>query len=364
MNTFGNILRLTTFGESHGPAMGGVLDGLPAGLTLDMELMANWLRRRRTGSSALVSSRVEEDVPEFLSGLSPDGLTLGTPLAFIVRNSGQRSSDYEQLRHAYRPCHADYTYDARYGIRDWRGGGRASARESVCRVVAGASAYSVLARHGVSVKAGIISVGDSGELPFVETMSRAGDFFFPEELPGEMRSRIEEARRASDSVGATVGCVVSGLPAGVGDPVYSKMQSSLAAAMFSINAVKGFDYGYGFKAAESRGSEVADVFVQNTEDVENEGEAFSFPLRLRTLSNFSGGLQGGISNGMPVYFRVAFKPAPSIATPLPTVDDKGRPMTLSVHGRHDPCVAVRGVVVVEAMTALVVADALLSRFGS
>lgn len=352
MNTFGDSLRLTTFGESHGPAMGGVLDGIPSGLSIDHDLLHDWLQRRRTATSALVSSRVEPDEPEFLSGISPDGLTLGTPIAFIVRNSGQHSSDYEELRHLYRPCHADYTYDCRYGLRDWRGGGRASARETVSRVIAGAIASAVLVRQGISVKAGVIAIGTSGELPFVESMSQDGDFNFPDPLPEKMLREVEEARKACDSVGGVIGCVVTGLSAGIGNPVYGKLQARLAEAIFSINAVKGFDYGYGFQAASSRGSTVADSFLPSEEG--------GFPPKLHTATNFSGGLQGGISNGMPVYFRVAFKPTPSIASPLPTVDDAGKPVMLQAHGRHDPCVALRAPVIVEAMATLVIADLLIS----
>lgn len=361
MNTFGNRLRLTTFGESHGPAMGGVLDGVPSGMPLDHKLINSMLERRRTGTSHLVSARRESDTPEFLSGLSPDGLTLGSPLAFIVRNSDARSADYDELRHVYRPNHADYTYDVRYGLRDWRGGGRASARESVSRVIAGAIAKMILQETGVSVKAGVIAVGECPELPFLEAMARNAEWKFPESLPEDMKDEVEKARRQGDSVGAVVGCVVTGMPAGIGEPIYGKIQARLAEAMLSINAVKGFDYGSGFAAARDYGSRQADSFMPKKS---TDASSVNVPPSLLTDTNHSGGLQGGITNGMPIYFRVAFKPTPSISSPLDTVDDQGRPVKLSVNGRHDPCVGLRGAVVVEAMAALVVADALLERYGS
>lgn len=350
MNTFGTTFRLTTFGESHGAAMGGVIDGMPSGIRPDMELVGRLLDERRTGTSRLVSQRREPDVPEFLSGLSPDGLTLGTPLAFIVRNSDQRSSDYDALRHLYRPNHADFTYDARYGLRDWRGGGRASARETVSRVVAGALAMQILCAYGVSIEAGLIRVGESRELPFLHAMIGCAPFRFPDVMPEDMVAEIERVRADGDSVGGVVGCIVTGVPAGLGDPVFGKLQTRLAGAMMGINAVKGFDYGEGFEAACSRGSDHADPF-----STDQNG-------RICTLTNNSGGIQGGISNGMPVYFRVAFKPTPSVSVPLSAVDDCGRPVQVSTHGRHDPCVAVRGVAVVKAMTALVLADMMLARF--
>ena len=359
MNTFGEKFRLTTFGESHGPAVGGVIDGVPSGLRIDFDRIRGWLDRRRTGSSPLVSSRKEDDIPEFLSGISPDGLALGSPIAFVVRNSGQRSADYDALCNVYRPNHADYTYEAKYGLRDWRGGGRASARETVSRVVAGAIASSILDRYGVSVEAGVIAVGGAPPLPFVERMASDGSFVFPESLPEAMRCEVERARVGGDSVGAVVGGIIKGLPRGLGDPVYGKMQARLASAMFSINAVKGFDYGSGFDAAAARGTEQADIFVADSSAAVTES-ADEVPS-LSTLTNHSGGIQGGITNGMPVYFRVAFKPTPSVASELPTVDSSGRSVTLGVRGRHDPCVGLRGAVVVEAMAAIVAADLLLSQ---
>lgn len=361
MNTFGENLRLTTFGESHGPAMGGVLDGVPPGLKLDIGLVHSWLERRRPGTTPLVSSRREDDEPEFLSGLSPEGVTLGSPIAFIIRNKDIRSADYEALREVYRPNHADYTYEARYGLRDWRGGGRASARETVCRVVAGAMAASLLELQGISIRAGVIAVGEASPLPFVETMARGECFVFPKELPEEMRLEVERARVDGDSVGGVVGCVVEGLPAGIGNPVFGKLQSRIAAAMMSINAVKGFDYGDGFAAASARGTAQADIFVLNP-DMKCRGRMQVPPLA--TITNHSGGIQGGITNGMSVFFRVAFKPTPSIASELPTVDKNGHAVSLRVQGRHDPCVALRGAVVVEAMAALTVADVFLGSLSA
>lgn len=326
-NTIGTLLRFTGFGESHGPAVGGVLDGMPAGIAIDFDAVQAMMARRRPGTSPLVSARNEADTVRFLSGIF-EGKTLGTPIAFLIENSDARSADYESLRHTYRPNHADYTYDAKYGIRDYRGGGRASARETAGRVAAGALAMQFLATRGISIRAEIEAIGSA----------RTPDAFDEE---------IRRARAEGDSVGGVVRCTVSGCPAGLGEPVFGKLQAMLAAAMMSINAAKGFDYGCGFDGARRRGSELLD-----TPYTDSEG-------RVHMASNHSGGIQGGISNGEDIYFRVAFKPVATLMREVDTIDDTGRPVKLEVHGRHDVCVVPRALVVVEAMAALTIADALL-----
>lgn len=325
MNTFGNRLRLTTFGESHGPAIGGVIDGYPAGISIDFDLLKKRMAERRPGQPG-TTQRNESDCPEILSGLSQEGITLGTPIGFIIRNRDTRSQDYDKLSRAFRPNHADYTYQARYGIRDPRGGGRASARETACRVVAGALAEQFLASKGITVKSRLMAVGG------VE-----GD-------EAALMAEVEKARMGQDSVGGLVECVVEGMPAGVGNPVYGKLSSALAGAMMSINAAKGVEIGDGFSLASRHGSEVIDAFSKG-----DNGDII-------TLANHSGGIQGGISNGMPVILRVAFKPTPTIELPLPLLTEGGEEITEIIPGRHDPCVAIRAVPVVRAMAALVIAD--------
>ncbi len=327
-NTFGNIYRLTDFGESHGPAIGGVVDGMPAGVSVDFDEIRRWLARRRPGQSTLTTSRKEADEVRFLSGIY-EGRTLGTPIGFIIENVDARSADYEELRHKFRPNHADYTYQAKYGIRDYRGGGRASARETAVRVVGGALAMQVLKQHGISVNAYALQVGKATE-------------------PDAMEREIRDARAARDTVGAIVGCTVSGIAPGLGEPVFDKLQALLASAMMSINAAKGFDYGSGFDGAACRGSELVDTPFF---------DADSQKVRMRT--NHSGGIQGGISNGEDIYFRVAFKPIATLPQPLETIDDEFRQCTLDLGGRHDPCVVPRAIVVVEAMAAMTVLDAMM-----
>lgn len=330
MNTFGTLFRLTSFGESHGPAMGGVIDGCPPGLKIDFDLMRHMLERRCPGTSTTVSARKETDSPEFLSGLSSDGIALGSPIAFIIRNKDARPSDYDAMAHLYRPNHADYTYDCRYGIRDPRGGGRSSARDTVSWVVAGAVALSYLHTLGIEVKASLIDVGGT----------RASG--------SELMACIEETRRNGDSVGGVVECIAIGVPPGIGNPNADKLHAAIAMALMSINGVKGVEYGDGFAAAASTGSEQADVFIPGDDGIPG------------CATNHSGGIQGGISNGMPIVFRVAFKPTPTIARPLSTIDNMGRPAEIHAKGRHDPCIAVRGTVVVEAMMALAIADSYLA----
>ena len=331
MNTIGTLFRFTDFGESHGPAVGGVVDGMPAGITLDFDAIDREMARRRPGRGVGATARKEEDKVRFLSGIY-EGRTLGTPIAFIIENTDARSSDYGVLEHAFRPGHADYTYFAKYGIRDHRGGGRASARETAARVVAGALAKQVLALHGITVEAYPERIGS------VE-IRNAADAQLAED---EMR----RARADRDTLGGIVGCTVKGVPAGLGEPIFGKLQAMLAAAMMSINAAKGFEYGEGFAAASMRGSEQVDEFY-------NDGQ------RVRTRSNHSGGIQGGISNGENITFRVAFKPIATMPRPLNTVTDTGEATTIEVGGRHDVCVVPRAVPVVEAMAAMTILDAWL-----
>lgn len=349
MNTFGNIYRLTSFGESHGPAVGGVVDGLPSGTVIDLGAVQRWLDRRRPGVSELTSSRSEADRVQVLSGLmaydkdsgelSPlasdtdVAVALGTPVGFMVANTDARSADYDSLRHVYRPSHADYAWDARYGgIRDWRGGGRSSGRETLSRVFAGALAVQWLGGRGI----GISSV-----------VSAVGSVACPDEK--ELADEVMRARRDADSVGGIIECRVTGMPAGVGEPVFGKLQQMLASAMLSIGAVKGFDYGMGFDGVCSRGSEMVDEMERLPDGT------------IRTLTNHSGGIQGGISNGEDISFRVAVKPTPTIAKPLRTVSDRGENVMLEAHGRHDPSILLRIPVVVESMCAMVLMDAMLMR---
>ncbi len=324
MNTFGNILTLTTFGESHGPAVGGVLDGMPAGVPIDMDGLQRFVNRRRTGQTPGSSTRDEQDRVEVLSGIW-QGRTLGTPIGFLVRNTDARSSDYEDMACCYRPNHADYTWQAKYGIRDPRGGGRASARETVARVIAGGIAIQALETLGITIEARMISVGPR---PDVTNAAR----------------EIQEAANEGDTLGGIVQCVVKGVPAGVGEPLFGKLQAQLAAAMMSIPSVHGFDYGDGFDMAAKCGSEVMDLFVKR-----DDGS-------IGTASNHSGGIQGGITNGEDIVMRVAFKPVPTLMRDVPTIDRDGNPMTLHPRGRHDACVLPRALPLVEAMAALVILD--------
>lgn len=328
MNTFGTLFRLTDFGESHGPAIGGVVDGMPAGIRVDFDRIRQMLARRSPGTSANVSARRENDEPEFMSGIF-EGVTTGTPIVFRIVNRDARPEDYEAMRDKYRPNHADYTYDAKYGFRDHRGGGRASARETAVRVVAGALAMQVLEKFGVSIHAFPSAAGD-------EAIDSDAD----------LQRVLEKARKAGDTIGGIVTCVVKGVPAGIGEPVFGKLQSMLAMAMMSINAAKGFEYGDGFRAAEMRGSECVDEFC-----CEN-GKVYC-------RSNHSGGIQGGISNGEDIIMRVAFKPIATLPRPVHTVDRNGNECVLEARGRHDVCVIPRAVPVVESMAALCILDAIM-----
>lgn len=326
MNTIGKILTLTTFGESHGPAMGGVLDGVPAGAEIDLDALQRYVDRRRTGQSAGSSTRDERDRVEVLSGIW-QGKTLGTPIGFIVRNTDARSADYDEMACCYRPNHADFTWQAKYGIRDHRGGGRASARETVCRVVAGGIAMQLLNQLGITIESSITQVGACHGVT-TEDIARL----------------IADAASSGDTLGGVIACTVHGVPAGLGEPVYGKLHAQLAAAMMSIPSVHGFDYGDGFEMAGKRGSEVMDVFVKR-----DDGS-------IGTMSNHSGGIQGGISNSEDITMRVAFKPVPTLMRDVPTVDHEGHPVTLHPRGRHDACVLPRALPVVESMAALVMLD--------
>ncbi|MCX8080710.1 MAG: chorismate synthase [Bacteroidia bacterium] len=349
-NSFGNYLRLTTFGESHGPAIGGILDGVPAGLKINFDSIRKDLQRRKPGQSNFVTPRTEEDEPEFLSGIF-EGQTTGAPIGFIIRNTNQKSSDYDSLKNIFRPSHADYTYHAKFGIRDHRGGGRSSAREMAVRVTAGAIAKQILARENIILQAYLRNIGHihntlmpwSIPIPHEENELRFPDH---QTLPA-VKEFLNKLMEEKDSVGAMIECQIHGLPAGLGEPLYAKFHAQLAFAILSINASKTFEIGAGYGAVSSRGSQMNDAFTTN----ENN--------EIRTMTNFSGGVQGGITNGMPVVFRVGFKPTSSIGKEQQTVDKEGNPQTIRIEGRHDPCVAIRAVPVVEAMAALVCADFLL-----
>lgn len=347
MNSFGNILRLTTFGESHGAAIGGVLDGYPAGILIDEDFVAACMARRRPGQSDLTTSRKEEDRVEFLSGIF-EGRSTGCPIAFIIRNTQQHSSDYENIKDCFRPSHADYTYQLKYGLRDYRGGGRASARETAVRVAAGALAMLALTPAGIKVQAYTSQVGPIVLNDDYKTLDLDAIDSNPVRCPHEETARamaalIKEVRAVGDSVGGVVTCVVKGCPAGLGEPLYGKLHAALGAAMLGINAAKGFEYGSGFAGVAMRGSQQNDIFYNDNGQIS-------------TRTNRSGGIQGGISNGQDIYFRVAFKPAPTLLMNQPTVDREGREITVKPQGRHDPCVVPRAVPVVEAMTALTLLD--------
>ena len=351
MNTFGRIFRLTTFGESHGPALGGIIDGMPAGLEVDFDMVQQELDRRRPGQSAIVTARNEADRVEFLSGIF-EGRTTGCPIGFIIRNSDQHSNDYEEMRHKFRPSHADFTYNAKFGHRDHRGGGRASARETASRVVGGAIARQVLQRYGITIRAYTSRVGDiSVDTPYSALdLDRvySNDVRCPDEFAAaRMTELIKRVKAEGDTIGGIVTCVIKGVAPGLGSPLFGKLQSLLAGAMLSIPAAKGFDYGLGFEDCGRRGSEMIDNFA-----IMADGS-------VGTLSNHSGGIQGGISNGENIYFRVAFKPVATLLKEVTTVTDSGEDATLTARGRHDPCVLPRAVPVVEAMAAMTVFDALL-----
>jgi len=347
MNSFGNIFRLTTFGESHGAGIGGIIDGCPAGLAIDLDFVQSELDRRKPGQSKITTQRKESDTAEFFSGIF-EGQTTGTPIGFVVRNQDQHSNDYNNLKDVFRPSHADYTYIQKYGIRDHRGGGRSSARETIARVVGGAIAKQLLSQLNITIQAYVSSVGTiSLEKPYQEldltkteeTIIRCPDA----ETAEKMIARIEEAGKNHDTVGGTISCVIKGVPAGWGVPVFNKLHADLGFAMLGINAVKGFEYGSGFEGTKLSGSEHNDIFVNENGSV-------------KTVTNHSGGIQGGISNGQDIYFNVAFKPIATLLKEQKTIDKDLNETTINPKGRHDACVLPRAVPIVESMAALVLAD--------
>ncbi len=349
-NSFGKIFQLTTFGESHGAAIGGIIDGCPAGLALDLEAIQYQLDRRRPGQSKITTQRKESDKVQFLSGIF-EGKTLGTPIGFVIPNEDQKSKDYSHIKDVYRPSHADFTYQEKYGYRDYRGGGRSSARETASRVVGGAIARQLLS--GISIQAYVSSVGDLDlEIPYHDLdLAKTDDNIVrcPHPATAEkMIEKIDAIRKAGDTLGGVVSCVIKGVPAGWGEPVFDKLHADLGKAMLSINAVKGFEYGSGFAGTRMKGSEHND----------------SFRADGGTETNHSGGIQGGISNGEDIYFRVAFKPIATIMQDQASINEKREEVTVKGRGRHDPCVVPRAVPIVEAMTALVLVDNyLLSRIN-
>ncbi|MCC2548453.1 chorismate synthase [Hymenobacter sp. BT175] len=355
-NSFGTLFRITTFGESHGPGIGVVVDGCPAGLPLTADQIQTALDRRRPGQSDLTTPRKEADRVEVQSGLF-GGQTTGTPIGLFIRNEDQASHDYSHIEHAYRPSHADYTYDAKYGRRDYRGGGRSSARETAARVAAGAIAAQLLAHYGVQARSYVSQVGAVAVPVGYEQLDLGLIDTNPVRCPhpetaARMAELIRQTRDRHDTVGGLVTGVVTGVPAGLGEPVFDKLHAELGKAMLSINAVKGFEYGSGFAGTLLFGSEHNDAFYTD--------EAGT----VRTRTNHSGGIQGGISNGQDIYFRVAFKPVATILQPQATINDQGEDITLAGKGRHDPCVLPRAVPIVDAMTNLVLADMLLRARGS
>jgi len=346
-NTIGNIFRLTSFGESHGKGIGGVIDGYPAGINIELDFIQKELNRRRPGQSVLTTARKEADQVEILSGVF-DGVSTGTPIGFIVWNENQHSADYSNMKDVFRPSHADFTYQEKYGIRDYRGGGRSSARETISRVVAGALAKLALKQLGVNVQAytskvGDISLEDDYTLYDIEK-AEENTVRCPDAAKAQaMEELILKVKSAGDTIGGVITCVIKHCPIGIGEPVFGKLHAALGNAMLSINAAKGFDYGSGFAGTEQRGSEQNDVFY-------NEDGHIS------TRTNHSGGIQGGISNGQDIYFRVAFKPIATLLQEQQTVDTAGNETTLAAKGRHDPCVLPRAVPIVEAMAAMTILD--------
>ncbi len=345
-NTFGNVFTLTSFGESHGTAVGGVVDGMPAGIDIDMDFIQHELSRRRPGQSKITTSRNEPDQVELLSGVF-EGKSTGMPIGFVVRNTNQHSNDYDNLRQIFRPSHADFTYFSKYGIRDHRGGGRSSARVTIARCVGGALAKLALRQLGITVQAYVSQVGNIELERDYKTydLSKAEDNVVrcPDASKAkEMENLILEVKEKGDTVGGVVTCVIKGCPIGIGEPEFGKLNAQLGAAMLSINAVKGFEIGDGFDMVRHFGSEVNDIMSP-------EG----------LLSNHSGGVQGGISNGADIFFRVAFKPVATLLMPQPTIDVDGNATTVDVRGRHDPCVVPRAVPIVESMAAMVILDGYL-----
>jgi chorismate synthase len=352
-NTFGQLFKISTFGESHGPAIGVIIDGCPALLNIDLDFIQSELDKRKPGQSRITTQRKESDTVQVLSGIF-EGISTGTPIALLIPNEDHRSKDYEHNKDVYRPSHADYTYDAKYGFRDHRGGGRSSARETAARVAAGAIAKLLLKEYGIEIFAHVAAVGKINapnleDLPIAELLELREDNIVRCADPATAKQMIEcidGIRKDGDTIGGKISCLVKNCPVGLGEPVFDKLHADLGKAMLSINAVHGFEYGSGFTGSEMRGSEHNDIFI-------NDGDA------PRTITNFSGGIQGGISNGMEINFTVAFKPVATIMHNQQTVNAAGEASEIKGKGRHDPCVVPRAVVIVEAMAALVIADQLL-----
>lgn len=355
MNTFGKLFTLTTFGESHGVAVGGVVDGMPPGIPIDIDFIQRELARRKPGQSRITTDRKELDQVELLSGVF-EGKSTGTPIGFIVRNRNQQSKDYDSIADLFRPSHADYTYYNKYGIRDYRGGGRASARITLSRVVAGALAKLVLKQKGISITAYTSQVGnitlDKDYQKYDFSLIESNPVRCPEPKKAkEMEALIAEMKREGDTIGGVITCVIKGCPVGLGEPEFDKLHAQLGAAILSINAAKGFEYGEGFASASYRGSQQNDVFIPSSDKQQTHD--------IKTKTNHSGGIQGGISNGEDIYFRVAFKPAATLLMEQETVNKEGEATKIDVNGRHDPCVLPRAVPIVEAMAAMTILEALL-----
>jgi chorismate synthase len=349
-NTFGQLFRVTTFGESHGPGIGLIIDGCPSGVAVDLDFIQSELDRRRPGQSKIVTQRKESDIFVIQSGVF-DGKTTGTPISIFIPNEDQKSKDYDHIEQVFRPSHADFTYQSKYGIRDHRGGGRSSARETAARVAAGAIAKTILNHCNINIYAYVSQVGDiklENKLQVDSSLIESNIVRCPDQVTAQrMIDHIIEIRHAGDTIGGLVTCQIHGCPIGLGSPVFDKLHASLGYAMLSINAVKGFEFGSGFDSINMRGSQHNDAFVKGEDD------------SISTKTNYSGGIQGGISNGMPIYFNVAFKPVATIVEAQDTIDINGNAVIAEGRGRHDPCVVPRAVPIVEAMAALVMVDHVL-----
>ncbi|MGB0882222.1 MAG: chorismate synthase [Vicingaceae bacterium] len=349
-NSFGTIFKLTTFGESHGKAIGGVVEGCPAGLKLDIDFIQSELAKRKPGQSKIVTQRKEEDVVEILSGIF-EGVTTGTPIGFVIKNTNQKSQDYSHIQDKFRPSHADYTYETKYGLRDYRGGGRSSARETACRVVGGAIAKLVLNHYGININAYVSQVGDLKVIKHYTELDLSTTYNNSVRCPDEnlvdmMFNYIDKTRKEGDTIGGLVSCVITGTPTGLGEPVFDRLEADLAKAMLSINATKGFEIGSGFDGITQKGSEHNDEFYIDNNNV-------------KTRTNNSGGIQGGISNGEDIFFNVAFKPVATIMQKQNTVNKNFEEVEITGKGRHDPCVLPRATVIVESMAAMVMVDHIL-----
>lgn len=353
-NTFGTLFKLTTFGESHGIALGGIIDGCPAGLELDLDFIKKELQRRKPGQSHITTQRKEDDEVKILSGVF-ENITTGHPIGFIIENTNHKSNDYDHLKNVYRPSHADFTYQEKYGLRDYRGGGRSSARETVCRIVAGAIAKLFLIKNGITIQAYVSQVGHVKlDKKYTELdLSKTDESIIkcPDAATAyKMTSFIEDIKKEGDTIGGIITCVIKNAPIGLGEPVFDKLHADIGKAMLSINAVKGFEYGEGFDSINYKGSELNDKFISTT---------LNDTKKITTTSNNSGGIQGGISNGQDIYFNVAFKPVATVMQNQQSVDENGNEIILEGKGRHDPCVLPRAVPIVESMAAIVIADFLL-----